>query len=155
MAKKTKKQRSNSGREKGYANLKGNTFRDKPERINKSGRPPKLVHHIVAELKAEGYEPVTEGQIIDAYQALMQLPEKKVKDIQGDKNKPFFLRLVAKWLQSDRGMEMLDRVMDRSFGKVMFRQSLDVGLKAEQPLFPDVVTTTAADTAAKQEGAGK
>lgn len=138
MAKKENKQRTNSekgGRANSLANLKGKTFRDKPERINKNGRPPKLIHHITAELKEKGYEPVTESQIIDAYTALMQLPEAEVKAMESDNSRPFFLRLVAKWLQSPKGMEMLDRIMDRSFGKVMFRQSLEAVIKSEQPLF--------------------
>lgn len=134
MAKKENKQRTNSekgGRANSLANLKGKTFRDKPERINKNGRPPKLIHHITAELKEKGYEPVTESQIIDAYNALLQLPESEVRAIDDDKSKPFFLRLVARWMQSARGMEMLDRIMDRSFGKVLQRQAIDTTIKQE------------------------
>jgi len=134
-------QRKISGERHGMENLRGNTFRDKPERINKKGRPPKLIHHIVEELKGKGYEPVTETQIVDAYQALLQLPKAEIKALQDDENKPYFLRLVAKWMDSPRGMEMLDRIMDRSFGKVIMRQSIDANIKTEQPLFPDFVTT--------------
>lgn len=125
---KAKKQRITSGSRhsnKGHENLKGNSFKDKPERINKKGRPPILIHHITAELKEQGYEPVSESQIIDSYQMLLQLDESQVKAIEKDKKKPFFLRLVAKWMQSQRGMEMLDRVMDRSFGKVLQRQQIN------------------------------
>lgn len=92
---------------------------------NPKGRPPKLLHQVVAELKAKGYEPVKEVQIVDAYETLLQLPKSEVNKIQKDESKPFFLRLVAQWMDSARGMEMLDRIMDRSFGKVMMRQILD------------------------------
>jgi len=131
------KQGTNS-EERKRQNLVGNTFRDKPERINKKGRPPKLIHHITEELKAKGYQPVTETQIVDAYQMLLQLPEIEVKAMKDDKTRPYFLRLVAGWMQSPRGMEMMDRIMDRSYGKVIMRQSIDANIKTEQPLFGEI-----------------
>ncbi len=140
MAKKAKKQRGSNAVRGNPDKIKGQGFHTHPERINRKGRSPKLIHHIVAELKEKGYTPVTESQIIDAYTALMQLPLDEVKAIEKDAKKPFFLRLVAKWLQSPKGMEMMDRIMDRSYGKVMFRQTLEANIKTEQPLFPDVTT---------------
>jgi NADH dehydrogenase/NADH:ubiquinone oxidoreductase subunit G len=119
------KQRTNNGKKPGTENIEGQGFHTHPERINKKGRPPKLIHHIVQELREQGYQPVTESQIVDAYQMLLQLDENGVKDILKDKKKPYFLRLVAKYMGSPRGMEMLDRIMDRSFGKVMMRQVID------------------------------
>jgi len=123
-----KKQRGNNvgkGNAGKYKYLKGQGFNTNPERINKKGRPPKLIHHIVEELKEKGYQPVTETQIIDAYQMLLQLPKAGVSEIERDEKKPYFLRLVAKWMSSKKGMEMLDRIMDRSFGRVMQRQQID------------------------------
>lgn len=105
--------------------VQGKGFDKNPQNINRKGRPPKLIHHIVEELREHGYQPVTESQIVDAYQMLLQLDEDWVKYILNDKKKPFFLRLVAKYMGSPRGMEMLDRIMDRSFGKVMMRQVID------------------------------
>ena len=142
MAKKIKKQRPSSdsktgGKEASLQNLKGNTFRDKPERINKKGRP-KLIHHITAELKEKGYEPATESQIIDAYQQLLNLPEEEISIIRNDKTKPYFLRLVAQWMGSKRGMEMMDRIMDRSYGKTLQRQSINASIKQENNPEPPV-----------------
>lgn len=129
QATKGNKQRNTSGSRGSHPNsrknLEGKTFKDKPERINMKGRPPKLLHEVTADLKAKGYTPVTESQLIEAYETLLQLPRAEVKKIAEDKEKPYFLTLVAKWIGQNNGMQMLDRVMDRAFGKVMQRQQLD------------------------------
>lgn len=97
-------------------NLEGKTFADKPERINKEGRP-KLISHLNEELKARGYEPLTDSQLADAYKKLLQLPESELKRISDDKEQPYFIRRVINYMSSTKGMEMLDRIVDRSFGK--------------------------------------
>lgn len=139
---KAQKQRKNSGKRHGLENLKGNTFRDKPERINKKGRPIKLLTDVTNELKAKGYEPLKESQLIEAYETLLQLPKDDVKKISQATDKPYFFCLVAKWMcESGKGMQMLEKIMDRAYGKTMMRASQDVTINQEQPLFPDVRTT--------------
>jgi hypothetical protein len=126
MAKKTEKQRSSSvpqgdGAEqkrprKNITGLIGNTFKDKPERINKKGRP-KLISHLNEELKGQGYEPLTDSQLADLYKKLLQLPEKRLKELGNDPEQPYFLRRVIHYMASNKGLEMLDRIVDRSFGR--------------------------------------
>lgn len=108
---------------------------------NMKGRPPKLVHHINEELKAEGYEPVKNAQVLDAFQTLINLPISKIAAIankeisykdesgkivylqQGD-NYPLLYRLAAKELLGTRGGEYLEKLLDRSFGKAMIMQKI-------------------------------
>lgn len=137
MGKKTAKQRKSSGKRHGSQNLIGNTFRDKPDRINKKGRPKKLLGALCAELIAEGYEPVKETQVVEAYEILLNLPKDKVASISKSKEHPFFFTLVAKWMSTAQGMAVLKEIMDRAYGKTMMRASVDANIKTEQPLFPD------------------
>ncbi len=152
-ASKAKKQRANSVKGRNIEGLKGNTFRDKPERINKAGRPPKLIHHVTAELKAKGYEPLKESQLIEAYETLLQLPKDKIQEVSKSTDKPYFLCLVAKWMcENGKGMQMLEKIMDRAYGKTMMRASVDASITQEQPLFPDVVRTPIAISQGAKDG---
>lgn len=124
--------KSKQGHNKGHDNIKGTSFRERPHNINKKGRPPKLLHQVNEDLKGKGYQAVTEGQIIEAYEMLLQLPKAEVQKLTNDKEKPYFLTLVARWMDSARGMEMLDRIMDRAFGRVRIRQEMEVKLPEKQ-----------------------
>ena len=137
MAKSAKKQRIKQ-RKGNPQNVIGKGFDNRPENINRKGRPRKLLNEVCQELISMGYRPVSETQIIEAYNLLLQLPEAEIKRIQADKDKPYYLRRVAEMMKSNRFMEMMDRILDRSFGKVLQRQMIDANIKTEQPFFPDV-----------------
>ena len=87
---------------------------------NPSGPKPKLVSHITSELNKEGYKPVSKSEMMDAYLTLIQLPYAEIKKIASPSDKtdhPFLYKLVAKELIGKRGSDMLERLLDRSFGK--------------------------------------
>jgi len=100
---------------------KGNTkgFREHPENINREGRPRKLVNHINEELKAEGYDPVKPDQVKDAYLTIVNLPFSRIKQMATTKsdNFPALYKIVAREMIGKRGLEMLDRLLDRAIGK--------------------------------------
>ena len=98
-------------------NTKG--FDKNPQNINRAGRPKKLVSHLNAELKKEGYEPVSSSQIVDAYTTLLNLPLSKIKEIAAISNDDYttIYKLVAKELMGKRGAEMLEKLLDRAYGK--------------------------------------
>lgn len=105
---------------------------------NPKGRPKKLVSHINAELANEGYTPVQNANITAAYLTIIQLPIDEIKEIANPNKKkdfPFLYKLVAKELIGKRGSEMLERLLDRSFGKSTQRTDIttkgkEVGLTA-------------------------
>ena len=102
---------------KGHENLKGKTFRDKPERINRKGAPPKTMTLVLKELKAAGYERVTPAMVVEAYEILLGLPEAKIKEIILDPAQMMSLRIVGKAMLSVKGGEMLEKMLDRAHGK--------------------------------------
>lgn len=136
---KAKAKKNNRKTTGGLELSKGQGFHTNPERINKKGRPLKLWTQITQELKEKGYQPITEAQIIEAYTVLLQLPKDEITKLLKDPKTPEAFQIVIKYMRSPSGIQMLDRIMDRSFGKVFQRQTLEANIKTEQPLFPDVV----------------
>lgn len=84
---------------------------------NPKGQPKKLLTVINDQLKAEGYLPVKNSHVIDAYNTLLNLPENKIKEIITDTTTPMFLRIVAKAMLSPKGVEMIEKILDRAHGK--------------------------------------
>ena len=122
------------------------SFKKNDSRINKHGRPPRLVSHINRELKEAGYEPVTNAHVLDAFQTLINLPLSQIaaianKDIlykdetgkvvylsEGD-NYPILYRLAAAELIGKRKGEYLERLLDRVFGRA--KQAVEVSGEIE------------------------
>jgi len=86
---------------------------------NPNGRPKGLIASVNQQLEKEGFVPATKVEISAASMTIVSLPIAKIKEIaSGQGNEyPFFYRLVAKELLGKRGMEMLDKVLDRGIGK--------------------------------------
>lgn len=129
MASKSAKGKGKIKREtNGYEVGKGKPPKDKQFKKGNPGgpgRPFKLINQINEELKAEGFTPVTESQLVDTYMALMNLPEWKIKQLKDNPATPFMLRTTIARLGTSQGMEQSDRVLDRAFGRVMMRQAID------------------------------
>jgi len=85
--------------------------------LNPHGRPRKVISKIIAQLKHDGYQRVTKGRVIEAYELLMGLDEGKLKSIQADKEEPMILRIVAKELLNDKGGQMVETMLSRAHGK--------------------------------------
>jgi hypothetical protein len=91
---------------------------------NENGRPPLLIRHINEKLKGQGYERVTPSQIAEAYELLFNLSEEEIKKYLTDSKAPMLMRVVAKAMLSTKGVEMLERMLDRAHGKA--KQTIDM-----------------------------
>jgi len=89
----------------------------------KPGRPPKLLKHVNEILKRKGFESVKPSQMAEAFELVLNLDEANVVELVKDKEMPFFLRIIGKKLLSNKGDEMLERVIDRVSGRP--RMSID------------------------------
>jgi len=120
---------------KGTENVKGKGFDKRPQNINKKGRPKKLVSGINDMLQKQGYKPVSNSEVKDAYLTMLNLPLSKIMEIAKVENDdyPTLYKLVAKELSGKRGQEMLEKLLDRSVGK----PDQKIQVQQEQPLFPD------------------
>lgn len=94
-------------------------FKKGDPRINKQGRPKKLVGFINDELEAEGFDPVKPEHVKQAYLTICNLPYSRIKQMATDTQEdiPILYQLVAKEMLGKRGLEMLDKLLDRAVGK--------------------------------------
>lgn len=135
--------RNESKRKIQLANLKN--F-EKGKVSNPNGRPkrPKTMSMFIDEMKAKGYEVPSSQIIAEAYLYIATLPEEELKSILGDKSRPMMQRIIAKGVLDKKGIDVLDRIVDRAYGKT---QHIDVTTKGEQlksdPLQVHFVTDSA------------
>lgn len=134
--------KNESKRQKQLANLEKGKFK-KGEITNPKGRPPKpkTMTTFIAEMKEKGYEVPTAQTIAESFLYIATLPEDELKAVLADKTRPMMQRIVAKGILDKKGMDILERVVDRAYGKI---QHIDLTSKGEQikqdPLQVHVVT---------------
>ena len=90
--------------------------------IKNVGRPKKLLSNLNEQLKAEGYLPATNGNVMEAFNLLINLDEDRIKAIIGDVSYPMLMRIVAKEMLSKNGAEMIEKILDRAHGKAIMKQ---------------------------------
>lgn len=61
---------------------------------NPKGRPKRTFNVLNDELKKEGYDPLSRGQLVELYSLLFQLPEEKIKEMATRKDNPLAVRLA-------------------------------------------------------------
>ena len=91
------------------------------------GRPKKLVSSLIAQLKDEGYEGVTNGQISDVISLLLNLNKDRVKQLAEDANQPIYVQRISRRLVTATDKEIgdfIDRQLDRAHGKP--KQAMDI-----------------------------
>lgn len=98
-------------------NLIGKGFDKRPQNINKKGRPRTLVAEIVNELKTEGIKPVRKTDVQDVYMMIINLPIPEITEIAKNPEKPALVRIIAKAILSNKGFEIVEKMLDRAHGK--------------------------------------
>lgn len=96
--------------------IKGQSFRDKPERINRKGRPRRFVSSVIKDLEKEGIENVKPSQIVDLYEKLMNCTIKQLSEIANDDNAAWEVRQTAKYMLKYPEKAWMD-IKDRAHGK--------------------------------------
>ena len=122
--------KNESKRRNQLANLEKGKFK-KGEVTNPKGRPPKpkTMTAFIAEMKEKGYEVPTSQTIAESFLYIATLPEDELKAVLADKTRPMMQRIVAKGILDKKGMDILERVVDRAYGKI---QRIDLTSKGEQ-----------------------
>jgi hypothetical protein len=106
---------------------KGNGFEKYPERINRNGRPIKLV----SKLNKIGY---SNSQVLDTIKNIIALTESEVNDIAENEDFTILERMIAKALLKDLSkgsLYNLELLLSRTFGKPKESASFQTNEKIE------------------------
>lgn len=122
--------RNESKRKKQLANLEKGTFK-KGQSGNPKGKPPrpKTMSLFIEEMKEKGYEVPSSQIIAESFLYIAALPEDELKAVLADKSRPMMQRIIAKGVLDKKGIDVLDRIIDRAYGKI---QRIDLTSKGEQ-----------------------
>ena len=105
------------------------------------GRPKKLVSSLIAQLKEEGYEGVTNGQISDVISLLLNLEKDRVKKLAEDSTQPIYVQRISRRLVTATDKEkgdFIDKQLDRAHGKP--KQAMEHTGKDGETLIPQQTT---------------
>lgn len=122
--------RNENKRKRQLDNLEKGKFK-KGEVTNPKGRPPKpkTMSLFIEEMKEKGYEVPSSQIIAESFLYIATLPEDELKAVLADKTRPMMQRIVAKGILDKKGIDILERVVDRAYGKI---QRIDLTSKGEQ-----------------------
>lgn len=122
--------KNESKRKNQLANLEKGKFK-KGDIGNPKGRPPKpkTMSLFIEEMKEKGYEVPSSQTIAESFLYIATLPEGELKAVLADKSRPMMQRIVAKGILDKKGIDILERVVDRAYGKI---QHIDLTSKGEQ-----------------------
>ena len=119
------------------SNLKNTKpFKKNDPRINKKGRPRKLVSSVLKELEDKGVERVTSEQIKGIFEVMINLTEVELKELMSDNTQPILNRIVAKQLLDKKGFEIIEKILDRVHGKAIQKteNKSETTVKTEIPM---------------------
>ena len=90
----------------------------KGERLNPNGRPRKLITDVIKQLEELGIKPATKPDIQDIYMRLINVEIPELEQIVKDSTQPVLVRIVGKSVLSGKGFDIIEKMLDRSIGKV-------------------------------------
>ena len=104
----------------------GGTFNvaEKGETANPNGRPRKTINSVNKELEEQGIKPATANEIKDIYLRLINMEMAELKKLVEDLKQPALIRIVGKKILSDKGFDIIDKMLDRAIGRA--QQAVDV-----------------------------
>lgn len=91
---------------------------------NPNGRPKKSLNSFVQQAKAEGFTGASASHVVEAYEFLINLTETRIKEIISDPDSPMMLRIVGKAMLGNKGADMIEKIMERAYGKA--KQQVDL-----------------------------
>lgn len=91
---------------------------EKWETHNPKWRPKKWVAYINDRLKSKGFEPAKKSEIEEIYLHLINLPQNELEKLLKDQKQPMLVRIVIRnMLDSKRGFDIIEKILDRWIGK--------------------------------------
>lgn len=81
------------------------------------GRPRKTINSVNKELEEQGIKPTTANEIKDIYLRLVNMEMTELKALVEESKQPALIRIVGKKILSDKGFDIIEKMLDRSIGR--------------------------------------
>lgn len=109
-------------RKKQLANLEKGKAR-KGDVLNPKGRPRTTVRTMIADFEKAGLIVPSAHEISKIYMYIASLKEDELKKTMMDKDLPMMTRIIARGVLNKKGLDVVERIMDRAYGK---EQRIDI-----------------------------
>lgn len=109
-------------RQKQLANLEKGKI-PKGKTGNPNGRPRSTIRTMIKEFEDAGLVVPSNEEIGKMYLYIATLSEEELKKLLGDKDLPMMTRIIARGILSKKGLDVVDKIVDRAYGKM---QHIDV-----------------------------
>lgn len=95
----------------------------KGEVHNKTGRPRTTIGSMVKEFEKAGLSMPSSNEIAKIYFYIASLKEDELKQTLANKELPMMTRIIAKGVLDKKGLDVLEKIVDRAYGK---EQRIDI-----------------------------
>lgn len=95
----------------------------KGEVHNKTGRPRTTIGSMVKEFEKAGLSMPSSNEIAKIYFYIASLKEDELKQTLANKDLPMMTRIIAKGVLDKKGLDVLEKIVDRAYGK---EQRIDI-----------------------------
>ena len=109
----------------------------KGECSNPNGRPRKTITSVLAEFKEKGVKIPTSREVSEIFITIANMQEEELKAMLKDKKQPMMNRIIARNILDKKGLDVIERVIERAYGRT--EQRIDITTNGKD-LKPDPIT---------------
>lgn len=109
-------------RKRQLANLKKGMAK-KGDVLNPKGRPRTTIRSMIQDFEEQGMVIPSAQEISKIYVYIASQTEEELKRIMTDKELPMMTRIIARGVLNKKGLDVVERIMDRAYGK---EQRIDI-----------------------------
>lgn len=95
----------------------------KGEVRNPKGRPRTTIRTMITDFEKLGLIVPSAQEISKIYMYIASLKEEELKKVLSDKELPMMTRIIARGVLDKKGLDVIERIMDRAYGK---EQRIDI-----------------------------
>lgn len=104
---------------------------------NPKGAPRKTITSVLAEFREKGVKIPTSREVSEIFITIANMQEEELKVMLADKEQPMMNRIIAKNILDKKGLDVIERLIERAYGRT--EQRIDITTNGKD-LKPDPIT---------------